>query len=181
MVRHPNRRLTTTEILYPMPGHPALRQSFVWQKHDLAPAFPELTLFLDCWKREIEGALHSVCVANAALIKPAELRCANGVFCCIEAPVERVRSSRFPTLMPPIDGRLATNLLLHRPEADSAPAVPIADLTGFDPAASAAAMTRRLGLGRRGKGGHRRDDSGQAGKQQTPTFHVTRCPYARSW
>ena len=80
MVRHPDWRLTTAEILYRMPDHPALLQSFVWQKHDLAPAFPELTRFLDFWKREIEGALHSVRVASAALIKPAELRYANGVF-----------------------------------------------------------------------------------------------------
>jgi uncharacterized protein Usg len=85
MVREPVRnpqdwRLTTAEILYRMPDHPAVLQSFIWQKHDLAPAFPELARFLDFWKREIEGALHSVRVASASLIKPAELRYSNGVF-----------------------------------------------------------------------------------------------------
>lgn len=73
-------RLTTAEILYHLPDHPALLQSFIWQKHDLAPAFPELSRFLDFWKREIEGRLHSVRVASAALIKPADLKYANGVF-----------------------------------------------------------------------------------------------------
>ncbi len=80
MVRQKDWRLTTAEILYHMPDHPAVLQSFVWQKHDLAPAFPELTRFLDFWKREIEGPLHSVRVASAALIKPADLKYANGVF-----------------------------------------------------------------------------------------------------
>ena len=85
MVRHPAQqlgdwRLTTAEILYHMPDHPSVLQSFIWQKHDLAPKFPELTRFLDFWKREIEGPLHSVRVASAALIKPAELKYANGVF-----------------------------------------------------------------------------------------------------
>jgi uncharacterized protein Usg len=80
MVCQPDWRLTTAEILYRMPDHPAVLQTFIWQKHDLAPAFPELSRFLDFWKREIEGALHSVRVASASLIKPAELRYSNGVF-----------------------------------------------------------------------------------------------------
>ncbi len=80
MVRQKDWRLTTAEILYHLPDHPGLLQSFIWQKHDLAPAFPELTRFLDFWKREIEGPLHSVRVASAALIKPADLKYANGVF-----------------------------------------------------------------------------------------------------
>src|SRR3546814_12146768 len=33
-------RLTTAEILYHMPNHPALLQSYVWQDYDLAPKFP---------------------------------------------------------------------------------------------------------------------------------------------
>ncbi len=80
MVRTPDWRLMTAEILYHMPDHPAVLQSFVWQKHDLAPEFPELTRFLDFWRREIDGPLHSVRVASEALIKPAELRYSNGVF-----------------------------------------------------------------------------------------------------
>jgi uncharacterized protein Usg len=80
MVRFPDWRVTTAEILYHMPDHPAVLQTFIWQKTDLAPEFPELTRFLDFWRREIEGPLHSVRVASAALVEPAELRFTNGVF-----------------------------------------------------------------------------------------------------
>ena len=67
-------RLTTAEILYRMPDHPGVLQSFVWQDLDLAPRFPVLHRFLDFWRREIEGPLHSVRVAQARLITPAEIR-----------------------------------------------------------------------------------------------------------
>lgn len=72
--------LTTAQILYRYPDHPGLLQTFVWQKYDLAPRFPELLKFLDFWRRELDGPLHSVRVAHAALIRPAEMRAVNGVF-----------------------------------------------------------------------------------------------------
>jgi len=58
-------RLTTAEIIYRMPDHPNLLQSFIWQKLDLAPDFPELHRFLEFWSRNIEGELHSVKVGQA--------------------------------------------------------------------------------------------------------------------
>jgi uncharacterized protein Usg len=58
-------RLTTAEIIYHMPDHPDLLQSFIWQKLDLAPDFPELRRFLEFWSRNIEGKLHSVKVGQA--------------------------------------------------------------------------------------------------------------------
>ncbi len=73
-------RLTTAKILYHMPDHPALLQTFVWQHLDIAPRFPELNRFLAFWEREIEGRLHSVSVASVGLIQPAELRYARGEF-----------------------------------------------------------------------------------------------------
>ncbi len=73
-------RLTTAEILYHLPDHPGLLQSFLWQELDLAPRFPQLRKFLGFWQREIEGRLHSVKVASAALITPAELRLCSGEF-----------------------------------------------------------------------------------------------------
>jgi uncharacterized protein Usg len=79
-VRVPDWRLTTAEILYHMPDHPGVLQTFIWQKLDRAPTFPELSRFLAFWQREIEGPLHSVRVASSALIRPAELRYANGQF-----------------------------------------------------------------------------------------------------
>jgi len=75
-----NYRLTTAEILYHMPDHPALLQSFLWQELDLAPRFPTLVKFLKFWEREIEGKLHSVRVASVGLIKPAEFRLVEGDF-----------------------------------------------------------------------------------------------------
>jgi uncharacterized protein Usg len=67
-------RLTTVEILYRMPDHPDLLQSFVWQNLDLAPEYPALRRFLDFWRRELDGPIHSVRVASAAVIKPASFR-----------------------------------------------------------------------------------------------------------
>lgn len=78
LIRIPDWRLTTAEILYHMPDHPTVLQSFIWQKLDKAPEFPELARFLDFWRREIEGPLHSVRVASAALTRQAELRFADG-------------------------------------------------------------------------------------------------------
>lgn len=66
--------LTTAEILYRLPDHPALLQSYVWQDYDLHPRFPRLARFLDFWSRNLDGKLFKVVVANTRLIKPAELR-----------------------------------------------------------------------------------------------------------
>jgi uncharacterized protein Usg len=73
-------RVTTAEILYWMPDHNHVLQSFVWQHLDLAPRFPVLSKFLDFWERNLEGKLHRVRVANAALIKPAEFKFASGLY-----------------------------------------------------------------------------------------------------
>jgi uncharacterized protein Usg len=64
--------LTTAEILYRLPDHPALLQSYVWQEYDRSPEYPVLRAFLDWWRREIEGMLHSVRVGHKALIGPAD-------------------------------------------------------------------------------------------------------------
>jgi uncharacterized protein Usg len=73
-------RLTTAEILYHMPDHPAVLQSYIWQEFDLAPSFPILHRFLDFWQDNIEGRLHSVRVAARGLISPAELGHAGAEF-----------------------------------------------------------------------------------------------------
>ena len=67
-------RLTMAEILYHMPDHPKLLQSFIWQDYDLAPKFPVLHKFLDFWGRELDGKIHSVYVASQRLITPGEFR-----------------------------------------------------------------------------------------------------------
>lgn len=73
-------RLTTAEILYHMPDHPALLQSYLWQEYDLAPNFPELQKFLVFWERELEGRLHSVTVASCEIIKPSDVFTPSGVY-----------------------------------------------------------------------------------------------------
>jgi uncharacterized protein Usg len=67
-------RLTTAEILYHMPDHPDLLQSYIWQELDLAPKFPVLHRFLDFWSHNLEGKLHSVKVTHAGVITPGEVR-----------------------------------------------------------------------------------------------------------
>ena len=67
-------RLTTAKILYHMPDHVHLLQEFIWQEYDIAPKYPVLLRFLDFWKREIEGKLHSVYVARQELITPGDYR-----------------------------------------------------------------------------------------------------------
>ena len=67
-------RLTTAEIIYRLPDHPALLQSFIWQKFDLAPDFPELNKFLGFWRDNIEGKLHSVNVKQSSRSTPNRFR-----------------------------------------------------------------------------------------------------------
>ncbi|WP_422034086.1 usg protein [Reyranella sp.] len=73
-------RITTAEILYWMPDHKHVLQSFLWQNLDQAPRFPALTKFLDFWDRNLDGKLHKVTVANTQLIKPAEFRFSCGLY-----------------------------------------------------------------------------------------------------
>jgi uncharacterized protein Usg len=69
--------LTTAEILYRMPDHRGILQSFLWQDYDIAPKFPRLIKFLDYWERHLDGPLHSVRVAHAAIVGPQEMRHVN--------------------------------------------------------------------------------------------------------
>ena len=66
-------RLTTAEILYHMPDHPGLLQTYLWQDYDLCPRYPRLIGFLDFWSRELDGVLHSITLANQQIISPKEI------------------------------------------------------------------------------------------------------------
>ena len=72
--------LTTVEILYRMPDHPSLLQSYVWQDYDIHPRFPRLMQFLDFWSRNLDGKLYRVTVAHKKLVTPAELRLVGAEF-----------------------------------------------------------------------------------------------------
>lgn len=67
-------RLATAEILYHLPDHPRVLQSYVWQDYDIAPKYPVLNKFLEFWAREIDGRLHSVRVVGKDVVSAAEMR-----------------------------------------------------------------------------------------------------------
>lgn len=66
--------LTTAEILYHLPDHPSLLQSYLWQDYDLHPKFPKLKSFLEFWETNLDGKLYKVSVNHRTLISPAELK-----------------------------------------------------------------------------------------------------------
>ena len=66
-------RLSTAEITYHMPDHPGVLQVLIWQHYDIAPKFPELRKFLNFWKANLDGPLHSVRVAHGELLMPARV------------------------------------------------------------------------------------------------------------
>ncbi|MBB5040657.1 usg protein [Shinella fusca] len=72
--------VTTAQILYRMPDHRQLLQSFVWQHYDLAPDFPEMKRFLKFWQEKLDGPLHSVRYVHRRLISATEWRALKGEF-----------------------------------------------------------------------------------------------------
>lgn len=70
--------LTTAEILYHMPDHPHVLQTFVWQDYDIAPKFPVLGRFVDYWREKLDGALHSIRYTHKRLISAGEWRKVDG-------------------------------------------------------------------------------------------------------
>ena len=72
--------LTTAEILYRLPDHPSLLQSYVWQDYDQHPRFPKLQAFLSFWSAKLEGKLYRVTVAHRGLVQPAELKLVGSEF-----------------------------------------------------------------------------------------------------
>jgi uncharacterized protein Usg len=67
-------RLATAEVLYYIPDHPSLLQSFIWQTLDLAPQYPRIHRFLDFWRREIDAVIHSVHLASGEHLAPARVQ-----------------------------------------------------------------------------------------------------------
>jgi uncharacterized protein Usg len=71
--------MLTAEVLYYMPDHPKLLQTFMWQTMDYAPKYPRLAQFLDYWKREIEAVIHSVRVAHSEPFAAPAYRHTSGI------------------------------------------------------------------------------------------------------
>jgi uncharacterized protein Usg len=72
-------RLTTAEVLYYLPDHPAVLQRFTWQTLDISPSFPRIHRFLNFWRTDIEAVIHSVTVCANGLVAPARLSIAREV------------------------------------------------------------------------------------------------------
>lgn len=72
-------RLATAEVLYYMPDHPSLLQSFVWQTLDLAPKYPRIHQFLEFWRREIDAVIHSVQLSSGETLAPAVVKSAKAM------------------------------------------------------------------------------------------------------
>ncbi|MDM9618883.1 aspartate-semialdehyde dehydrogenase [Rhizobium sp. S96] len=72
--------LTTAQIIYRMPDHQAILQTYIWQDYDLAPEFPEMRSFLKFWQEKLDGPLHSVRYIHRKLISATEWRSLKGEF-----------------------------------------------------------------------------------------------------
>ncbi len=72
--------LTTAELFYRMPDYRNVLNSFIWQDYDLAPEHPKLFKFIEFWKEEIEGPLHSVRFSHRKMISPGNWRHVTGEF-----------------------------------------------------------------------------------------------------
>lgn len=70
--------LTTAKILYHLPDHPHLLQTYIWQDYDLAPEFPVLFRFVEFWRERLEGPLHSIAYTHKRLISSNEWRKVDG-------------------------------------------------------------------------------------------------------
>jgi uncharacterized protein Usg len=66
--------LTTAEIMYYMPDHRSILQTYIWQDFDQAPRFPKLRKFLTFWSQNLDGPLAMVMVGHNKMIGVVELR-----------------------------------------------------------------------------------------------------------
>ena len=67
-------RIILAEILYRMPDYPSVLQTFIWQKEDLPPIYPELKHFLQFWHAELEGKIYMVRVNSKELYTPTDFQ-----------------------------------------------------------------------------------------------------------
>ena len=72
--------LTTAEMFYRMPDYTHVLNTFIWQDYDLAPDHARLFKFIDFWKSEIDGPLHSVRFTHRKLVSAGEWQNVVGEF-----------------------------------------------------------------------------------------------------
>lgn len=71
--------LTTAEVLYFLPQHPHVLQTFLWQTEDYCPDFPRVKRFTRYWIEHIHAQLHTVRVAHSLLATHKELVVVDGI------------------------------------------------------------------------------------------------------
>lgn len=85
--------LTTAEMIYRMPDHIHVLNTFVWQDFDLAPDYPRLFEFIEFWQGSIDGPLHCVRFTHRKQMRAGEWRHVVGEFKIGEFPARRLRKS----------------------------------------------------------------------------------------
>lgn len=72
--------ISTIEACYRMPDHQLVLNSLVVQMVDLAPDYPRLFAFVEFWKDNIDGPLHSIRFTHARMLGPRQWRHVVGEF-----------------------------------------------------------------------------------------------------
>lgn len=72
--------LTTAELIYHMPDHAHVLNTYVWQAYDLAPDHPKLFKFIEFWQDTLDGPLHSVRFCHRRMLTSGEWRNVTGEF-----------------------------------------------------------------------------------------------------
>jgi uncharacterized protein Usg len=72
--------LATARILYHLPDHPRLLQTYIWQDYDIGPEFPILIKFWRSGGKSWTGRCIAVVVGHSKLIKPTEIKTLDGDF-----------------------------------------------------------------------------------------------------
>jgi uncharacterized protein Usg len=73
-------RLVTAEILYHLPDHPLILQTYIWQEFDKPTTYPRLQDFLKFWLKEIDGKLHEVKICVGGPLMPNSVSTPTAVF-----------------------------------------------------------------------------------------------------
>ncbi len=71
--------LATAEILYRIPDHPLLLQTYIWQDYDRAPDFPVLHRFLAFWEKNLDGRLYAVKVVHERAVGARDITIARSL------------------------------------------------------------------------------------------------------
>ena len=71
--------LATAEILYRMPDHQRIIQTYVWQDYDFVPELPKLRSFLEFWKNKLDGPIVGVTVSHQGVVRPVDFVIARSV------------------------------------------------------------------------------------------------------